>query len=97
MCNTNNNTPSWYQQQAYVNSSLTGMADQMYGTVDIQVGEKYCTRNPVKAIHLFAVDCSDVNTLDVGRKGEGQPWECGRCWFVLSCGCKAAYHLLPLF
>jgi hypothetical protein len=68
MCNTNNNTPSWYQQQAYVNSSLTGMADQMYGTVDIQVGEKYCTRNPVKAIHLFAVDCSDVDTLDAGMK-----------------------------
>lgn len=66
MCSTSNNTPQWYQQQAYVNSSSAGMYDQMYGTVDVQVGDAYCTRPPVKAMHLFAIDCSDPLTLDVG-------------------------------
>ncbi|GMH57827.1 hypothetical protein TL16_g02475 [Triparma laevis f. inornata] len=66
MCSTSNNTPQWYQQQAYVNSSSAGMYDQMYGTVDVQVGDAYCTRPPVKAMHLFAIDCSDPLTLDMG-------------------------------
>jgi hypothetical protein len=44
------------------------MYDQMYGTVDIQVGESYCTRTPVKPIHLFAIDSSESCTLEAGLR-----------------------------